>query len=248
MITARSLTPFVADLMLGPLRPGIGLGHGHIRFGSHVVSRTRPGEARMPNGIECEVEVQEGDVAFIGEGALRVEGTRVVGGVVWDPRPNPRFLLAASPSDIPRIDALLGRGPGLTPQGDDVLIGYAAASYLYENPATRRIDTFRRGTTSLSVTLLLLAATGALPEPAHLLLEHGDPGPLLSFGHSSGRAMLVGLALGCSLSPSRGTPPSRVMLFDHVEALPKTIVRIFPAPDRLGLSRPRAARCMGSAA
>jgi hypothetical protein len=50
-------------------------------------------------------------------------------------------------------------------------------------------------TTALAATLLQHAARGELPQPAHALLECGDPGPLCAFGHSSGRAILLGLAL-----------------------------------------------------
>jgi hypothetical protein len=52
-------------------------------------------------------------------------------------------------------------------------------------------------TTSLSATLLRHAADGELPEPAHALLERGDPEPLRRFGQSSGRCLLLGLALAC---------------------------------------------------
>jgi hypothetical protein len=50
-------------------------------------------------------------------------------------------------------------------------------------------------TTSLSATLLRLAARGALPEAAHRVLENGDPKPLLAWGASSGSGLLAGLGL-----------------------------------------------------
>lgn len=34
---------------------------------------------------------------------------------------------------------------------------------------------------------------GDLPEPAHLLLEDGDVEPLLRFGSTSGKGMILGL-------------------------------------------------------
>jgi hypothetical protein len=49
-------------------------------------------------------------------------------------------------------------------------------------------------TTTLSATLLRLAARGHLPEPAHALVENGDIGPLLDFGATSGKGIALGLA------------------------------------------------------
>ena len=56
----------------------------------------------------------------------------------------------------------------------------------------------RARTTSLSATLLELAARGMGPEPLQALLA-GDPGALarlLRLGHSTGRAYATGAALG----------------------------------------------------
>jgi hypothetical protein len=50
-------------------------------------------------------------------------------------------------------------------------------------------------TTSLSGTLLRLAAEGCVPEAAHRLLEDGDPEPLLAWGATSGSGLLTGLGL-----------------------------------------------------
>jgi hypothetical protein len=121
---------------------------------------------------------------------------------------------------------LLGRGPGLTPEGDDLLaavagtlavLGPAAgwdrsvlAGFLaaLAGPAAER-------TTALSATLLQLAARRQLVEPAGRLLDL-DPDAeaawpaalarLERLGHGSGRAYAAGIAVTASLlaSGSRG--------------------------------------------
>jgi hypothetical protein len=95
---------------------------------------------------------------------------------------------------------LAGRGPGLTPAGDDLLAGYAAGLVLWHRrheEAQAIADAAAPLTTLLSGTLLRHAARGELPEAAHALLERGDPEPLRRFGRSSGRVLMLGLALAC---------------------------------------------------
>ena len=93
---------------------------------------------------------------------------------------------------------LIGRGPGLTPEGDDLVAGVAAllsedrpwvAALLGTNLRTR--------TTSLSATLLELAAEGMGPEPLQALLagDHGALARLLRVGHSTGPTYARGAAL-----------------------------------------------------
>lgn len=145
----------------------------------------------MPNGIECDVVVERGGRVWLGHGAVEVAWW-------WDPLPVPRVSLDASPGDAPDVAALAGRGGGLTPSGDDLLCGYAAGLVLFGGRHAEAADIAHRAaprTTRLSATLLRHAARGELPSPAHALLEDGDPEPLRRFGHSSGRALLVGLAL-----------------------------------------------------
>jgi hypothetical protein len=195
---ALSIAPFATELLAGSQQTGVGLGHGYVLFGGHVLALTPPGRLRMPNGIETDVVVAEGEEAVAGDGALRTATDTVEGGPLWNPRPLPRVTLSLRPQPQLRLDRLAGRGPGLTPLGDDIVIGYLAAAALN---GTSRPDvaalvahTARR-TTMLSATLLRLAAVGALPEAAHRLLLWGDPEPLLRFGASSGTGIAFGLAL-----------------------------------------------------
>jgi hypothetical protein len=108
---------------------------------------------------------------------------------------------------------LLGRGPGLTPEGDDLLTG-AAGVIAVLGPAAGLERPVRDAllvalapdpgrTTALSATLLALAARGRLAEPAGRLLDLGPageaawPGALARLGrlgHGSGRAYAVGIA------------------------------------------------------
>jgi hypothetical protein len=96
--------------------------------------------------------------------------------------------------------ALVGRGPGLTPEGDDVIAGAAAilaAAGSRDLVAALLGTDLRARTTSLSATLLELAARGMGPEPLQALLA-GEPGALdrlLALGHSTGRAYALGAGL-----------------------------------------------------
>ncbi len=132
-----------------------------------------------------------------------------------------RFAKDGSPESL---DALVGLGPGLTPSGDDVLMGLLAGLELTAGavPASgslrewivrRLVSTAGERTTRLSAQLLRAAAGGRYPEPvlgfASALAagskadEWGEPdalsvatGSLLAMGHESGWASLTGIVLG----------------------------------------------------
>jgi hypothetical protein len=114
--------------------------------------------------------------------------------------------------------ALLGRGPGLTPEGDDLLAAVAGTLAVL-GPGTgveratreRFLAALMPGpgrTTALSATLLALAAERRLAEPAGRLLDLGPDGEtawpgalsrLERLGHGSGRAYAAGIAATASL-------------------------------------------------
>jgi hypothetical protein len=124
---------------------------------------------------------------------------------------------ARDPASAARAAALLcGRGPGLTPEGDDLLAGAAAtvaaaalacgwsraeqAAWL----AAIVAGDLRARTTALSATLLELAARGQVVEPVYGLLDLTDAGErrwpaalarLLRIGHSTGSAYATATAL-----------------------------------------------------
>jgi hypothetical protein len=107
------------------------------------------------------------------------------------------------------VDLLIGRGSGLTPEGDDLLAGAAAVVAALAEPAgwqatehvgwlgAVRSPSLRRLTTPLSATLLELATAGKVVEPIHGLLDLTDAGSrrwagalhrLERIGHSTGPA------------------------------------------------------------
>ena len=109
---------------------------------------------------------------------------------------------------------LLGRGGGLTPEGDDILAGAGAALAAWGRPAgvtdaqgyalraALAPPDVRARTTALSATLLELAVAGRATAPLIEVLDLGaDDGSwraalarLHALGHSTGRAW----ALGCA--------------------------------------------------
>jgi hypothetical protein len=112
------------------------------------------------------------------------------------------------------VARLLGRGPGLTPSGDDLLAGFLVGAHAFGVPAAgqRRAaaDLAPAATTALSAALLWHAARGqCIDEVADLaaaLAGRGIAGPatrrLLAVGHSSGAALAWGLVLAaeCALA------------------------------------------------
>jgi hypothetical protein len=218
-LQARSVTPFATELLAGPRLDGIGLGHGYVLFGDRVLALTPPGAFRMPNGVETELVVARGESVTIGDGVLATPSTLVTPGPVWEPRPTARVALALQPPPRVELETLAGRGPGLTPLGDDILIGYAAAHALSGNDAAAVAVRAARRTTSLSRTLLRLAAQGALPEAAHRLLVDGDPEPLLAFGATSGKGIAFGLALLRSAGDLDDARPVRLGRFELLVAV-----------------------------
>jgi hypothetical protein len=124
-------------------------------------------------------------------------------------------------------ERLLGRGPGLTPEGDDLLAAVAAtvavlgpAAGLDGAPRAALLaalvpaDGLAGRTTALAATLLELAARGQVAEPAGRLLDLGPAGErawpaalrrLQRLGHGSGRAYAAGIGAAASLLAAGGT-------------------------------------------
>jgi hypothetical protein len=110
------------------------------------------------------------------------------------------------------VDGLLGRGGGLTPEGDDLLAGALAVRVAAGLPVELPAD-LRERTTALSATLLELAAAGAAARPLHALLDVREERWLLALreleglGSSSGRAIALGAA-SALVEVSVAVPPS----------------------------------------
>ena len=162
----------------------------------------------LPNGAQVRALPRVGDALVVRAGE------------VWDPRlrlgavelapDGPDDLARAVAERDPALAAAagarrIGRGGGLTPEGDDLIAGVAAVVAAGPWPQPERDEwlrarvgtDLRRRTTALSATLLELATAGMGPEPLQALVA-GDRGALArldAIGHSTGRAIAAGAAL-----------------------------------------------------
>jgi hypothetical protein len=152
----------------------------------------------------------------------------------------------ASSSDLaPAVRALLGRGPGLTPLGDDVLAGalvtLQAADISSLATAVRGALTARPGTatTPVSAALLAHACRGeCVPQLATVLDAVAGAGDLslavdelLQVGHSSGSGLLLGVRIGLEawLAARRGPD-------GNADRTPRQRARATRASHRIGRS------------
>ena len=138
--------------------------------------------------------------ASVRDGVLHLGETPLAIGRLVDVRA-PRLLARGAAG---RIDAaaLVGRGDGLTPYGDDVLCGWLAvhrAAGLATPEADAAVRALAATTTRLSATLLDCAMHGeVIAEFAAWLSAWGTPEEdarareLAGVGHSSGRGLLEG--------------------------------------------------------
>ena len=159
-------------------------GPNRIDCDGFVVSVTPPGTPWLPNGVALgpgPETVWDPVVAPVAPGpalaargaailhALGAASTAGVAGALADgPLRPPRAAVAALFAALATGDAaaqeraaraLLGRGPGLTPEGDDLVAGAAVAAAAAGEPLALPAD-LRTLTTPLSATLLELAAAG----------------------------------------------------------------------------------------
>jgi hypothetical protein len=128
-------------------------------------------------------------------------------------------LAAALPSDDVEAAGrvarrLVGLGPGLTPSGDDALIGLAAALHAMRHPARgfldEAIDDAALRTTAVAATYLRHAAAGEFSERLQRLLAAllGDDDAAvapaiegaMAWGATSGTDSLVGVLFGLDLA------------------------------------------------
>lgn len=122
-------------------------------------------------------------------------------------------------ADPTAVVALLGRGSGLTPVGDDVLAGWLAVAAASEHPARADFEvavraSAARRTTTLSAALLECACCGeALPEFQALVAGIAGDEPtlvrrsvtkLLGIGATSGAGLLLGAALALTSPREEG--------------------------------------------
>jgi hypothetical protein len=130
-------------------------------------------------------------------------------------------LACGEPPD-PAVARLLGRGPGLTPTGDDVLAGAlvtltALGSPIASTLGAAVIAAAPGATTTVSAGLLRHAATGeCIPQLEDVVVALGsgtaDPaagalpraaGALLAVGHCSGAGLLHGVLVAVAIAHAR---------------------------------------------
>jgi hypothetical protein len=202
-------------------------------------TRRAPHGIEVPRALLLQVE--PGAACRADDGRFEVGGWRLEVRGSWDPRPRlpriPRGVPGAAAAALPPSPVgdcglggilvardrrrflavaghLLGRGPGLTPLGDDVLVGALAGSRLLgeaagDLPLARLAEEVaaplealaRERTTLLSATLLRHACRGEVDDAAAALLHdlcgRGDPAAafdaLLAVGHTSGHGLAAGI-------------------------------------------------------
>jgi len=207
--------------------------------GIHLPSGTSP---------DVFARITPKSIARIGDGRIMIERLSITVSQWWDPRPvlhpfEPSELaerIADLPSELPDIDtaslrdalaarsaggilhtarSLLGKGLGVTPEGDDVLIGAMAATRLLaEALRNERVvgliagvsaplaDLAEVRTNALSASLLRMALRGQMVQPGGDLLQaltgHGDIAAshlsLIRLGHTSGPALAAGVVVGAA--------------------------------------------------
>ena len=207
----------VAPVLTGPRRPVevalVTPSAVYLVGGDDVVCLATPEAVRVP----CAVVVRRlpvvsvGTIGSIGGGELTLGTFTDRVGRWWRP-PRPSLDPASAGDLLAALDRcevvlgidLLGRGPGLTPFGDDVLAGAlvtlrALASPRASSLASAVVGQLHR-TTVVSAALLRHAARGeCIPELAAVLAPSAAALPaLLAVGHSSGRGLAQGVRAGLS--------------------------------------------------
>ncbi|NED93959.1 DUF2877 domain-containing protein [Phytoactinopolyspora alkaliphila] len=183
------------------------VGNGRVTLPGIVVGASRWWAVRLPRVAESRVALARSATC-----AAPVLGPEVLDAAA--------ALAGALHSRALRLDeavrGLLGLGPGLTPQGDDVLAGALVALRAVHRPAADRLAAeitrarpFER-TTAVSAGLLAYAAHGrCVPELSAFLDALGAPGTdllgarrqLLTIGHTSGAGLCAGV-LGALAGPA----------------------------------------------
>ncbi len=221
----------------------------HLEVAGRCVSLVGPHGPGLPVALRSKVPVMSSSrpaTAYLEGGILRWGGRALVTGRLVDVRA-PRIDAARVPKASPAVargsprsravglvafapvvsatsvSALVGRGDGLTPLGDDVICGWLAAHRAAGVPTDDVDAAVRRllpRTTTLSASLLGCAVAGEVADPvAAYLRSLGTPdeerarSALEAFGQSSG----LGLAHGLDLALGALTSGPSGMSTDHVE-------------------------------
>jgi uncharacterized protein DUF2877 len=164
---------------------------GYAEIDGFVVVVVGPGGPLLPNGVVLTGPPQTGRVvtsgATVWDPTLRLRGDETIDA----PGDAPFAHALHDPERMGEIArGLIGRGPGLTPEGDDAVAATAAVLAA----AGKRLPLpgdLRRRTTALSATLLELAAAGLIAEPFHAVLSGAPLARLTRLGHTTGRTYAI---------------------------------------------------------
>jgi hypothetical protein len=161
------------------------------------------------------------------------------------------------------LDRLVGRGPGLTPSGDDVIVGLLAGLWssvgersvrrAFLNALGTAVTAAAAATGDISRIYLTHAAHGRFAEPLIVLMHHIGAGAdrsaieaaaaaALRVGHSSGGDGVFGLLLGLGAWAPRAASPERHRLRHGTVGLRSGKSQRGPRVDidRAGAVNPRA--------
>ncbi len=226
-VTWLGATPWALYLRI-PSTPGVValLAHDAVRLPCALVLPTTAAElplASVSTGTRGDAMLGDGRLAWTGPaGPVVVRAVREWAPAKVCPGHTAAAVLAALRGALPgpaalgidgapladlvtgsaaAVACLLGRGPGLTPAGDDVLAGFLLGARAFGLDAARvraAVAAMAAAkTTALSAALLWHAARGeCVDEVAAVVANPSGPavGRLLRIGHTSGAALATGLA------------------------------------------------------
>jgi hypothetical protein len=165
---------------------------GYADLDGFVVVVVGPGGPLLPSGVVLTAPPQRGrvvlDGAYVWDPTLRLTGDETIDA----PGDAPFEHALNDPARAAEIArGLIGRGPGLTPEGDDAVAATAAVLAASGEDWNLVPDDLRTRTTALSATLLELAAQGMIAEPFHAVLSGAPLERLTRLGHTTGRAYAI---------------------------------------------------------
>jgi len=197
-----------------------------------TVQRASPGSARaLPTSIFTPVGSSLKSQLELREAQLWLNGRELRISRWWLP---PRAQLSSYSGIFgpePEVATLLGRGAGLTPEGDDLIAGWLVAARSISHPSFETIwvqvkenSTLR--TTSFSAALLDYAGKGfgieSLINYVSARLTNAPNTQLMkrrleTVGHTSGKALALGVEMAIGLVPDK-FDPTRVFIEERANA------------------------------
>jgi len=214
-VLPAAASPLSRDLWSGPRRSAALLADlqevVYLGLDGDVLPVERAGGIGLPTAVRVAGRLPPvAGLVEVGDGAIRLGGQVVRVVREWRPaRVTPVVGLDLDPAYVARRLEVVGRGPGLTPESDDVLCGVL----LVANAVGAAYEVAPRlATTDLSASLIRAAAQGYAVREVVRLVDAALAGratPDLTaavrrLGHSSGPALVAGIEAAISHTTSRG--------------------------------------------